>query len=267
MVLLLYTLIFLPLVQAWTFRYTNATNNATILHEIGTLNCTEIDLAGGKLFSWDPEGAKLCVLIFYDAKCLRGAGYSCPFWKKLASRNFYGVKIIPNEETASVTISTAIRTSATSVATSAITTASTSSITTPIVTISSTPVASKSSSPPHLSGGAISGVVIGVFCAVLIIATIFFFCGRRQKQNAVLANQRNTPQGSYKTDKIGQVEADALMSSRVISEKPTDPYSVGFRPAPGSRFVELAGQDRTAELANRPLHELDTRNERPHHWL
>ena len=248
---LLYALALAPLVNAWTFRYTNATNNATILHDTGKLNCTEIDLAGGKLFSWDPEGEKLCVSIYHDAKCVNRAGLGCAFWKKNASANFYGVEIFTDEQAASATVSTATPSPTTS--------PSRSSSATPTVTPTSASAADDTdSSGSSLSGGAIAGIVIGVVSAVVMVAALFFFFGRRHRKKVALARaQEDAPQGPYGPDTSDRAETEAVTSSKGISEKPASSDGGMFRPAPGSRVVELPGQDRATELAHSPLSELE----------
>ncbi|KAJ5180593.1 hypothetical protein N7492_003803 [Penicillium capsulatum] len=249
----------LPLARAWTFRYTNATDHATIVHKTGILNCTKMDLAGGKLFSWDPEGSSLCITIFYDTKCEHGAGISCPWWKKNASTDFLAYQVYGDEQAATATISTAAPTPTSSSRTS---TSSTSATSSPSVTASTTPAAStQSSSSSALSGGAIAGVVVGVVCAVLIIAALFFFFGRRGRKQAALANASNVPQGPYGSNAAGRPEADAPTSSKGISEKPGNSLDGGVRPLPGSRVLELAGQHQATELGNSAVHELDAPNE------
>lgn len=259
--LLLYTLVLAPVVNAWTFRYTNATNNATILHDTGKLNCTKIDLAGGKLFSWDPEGAKLCVSLYYDAKCVTRGGLGCNPWKRNASTNFYGVDIITDEQAETATVSTA-----TSSPTSRTSTASTSTTTVTPTPTSTSAANDTSSSGSSLSGGAIAGIVIGVVSAVIMVAALFFFFGRRHRKKAALAHgQGDALQGPYGPDTSDRAETEGVTSSQGISEKQASSDGGAFRPAPGSRVVELAGQNRAAELAHSPLSELEDQSASPTH--
>lgn len=226
--LLLYIFVFLPLVQAWTFRYTNPVNGTTTFNGTTSSVCTEIDIANGTGYLWDTEGSGACVYLYSDAECLNSEGMDelCDSRKKPAGGDFHSAIVFfggtPNN------------------------TASTSS---------------SSSSGSSLSGAAIAGIVVGVVCAVLIIAAVFFF-GRRRKQKAILANQHNAYQGPYGPNATGDAEADTPASSKGIFEKPADLYSVGVVPAPGSKLTELPGKGLPAELANNPVHELDTPSSR-----
>lgn len=75
---------------------------------------------------------------------------------------------------------------------------------------------------------------------------------KRNKKNAALANQP----GGY-----GPHEADATGSSisgtTAIAEKESNSAARPFRPPPGSQFVELAGDEASAELGSSPISEMD----------
>ncbi|KAJ5883827.1 uncharacterized protein N7473_010713 [Penicillium subrubescens] len=271
------TLSLIPLVDAWTFLYTNSTGNATILHDTGTDNCTSIDLAGGKFFSWDPEDSGLCISIYYDSSCKERGGLSCNAWSKNASTTFHGVQIYSESDSSSASVSTSTPTpttsasSSTSTSTSTSTTLSTSTPTTPTSTATSTNSATAGSgSSSSISGGAIAGIVIGVVAAVAIIGGLFFYFGRRNRKNASTpaGNQQSGPaSGSMPGEPHGPYSPQAPMLVAGYAQPPyTDnsdkaPNSSSgmssVRPAPGSRVVELAGHDRAVELGNSPISELD----------
>ncbi|KAJ5152396.1 hypothetical protein N7492_010691 [Penicillium capsulatum] len=251
--LLLYIFALLPLVQAWTFRYTNSANETTTLHGTKNLDCTDIDLPNRNVASYDPEGTLPCLLIYQGAKCPDSEhddvnATSCESWKWTSPANghFRGIKVlVSGAPTATASISIATQTTATT------------------ATSTSPSTSSDSSSGLSLSGGAIAGIVVGLVCAFLIFAAIFFFLGRR-KRKAILANQQNAPQGPCEPSATGDAEADVLTSAKGMSEKPADLHPAGVGLAPGSQLAELAasGQNRPAELATNPVHELDTHNER-----
>ncbi|KAJ6033162.1 hypothetical protein N7499_009431 [Penicillium canescens] len=251
----LYALSLLPLATAWTFLYTNKTDSTLILRGSDDQNCTAISLAKDKLFTFDPEGSDLCVSIYYDDQCSSRAGYSCTSWRKNASASFFGVDIAP-ERPAVSTSTTALPSSSTAASTSASTSTSTSASVSESATSTptSTPTpsdAATSDTSSGLSGGAIAGIVIGVVAGLAVLAgLIFFFMRRNRKKNAPASVQP----GSF-----GHHEAEATVSSLSgATEKPPGSSGGGsFRPAPGSKLVELAGDAGTFELPNSPLSEMD----------
>ncbi|OOQ84353.1 hypothetical protein PEBR_30584 [Penicillium brasilianum] len=276
MKLFLCTLSWIPLVNAWTFLYTNATGNATILHETGTENCTEIDLAGGKLFSWDPEDSGLCISIYYDATCKDRGGLTCNAWSKNASTTFHGIQIYSQSDASSASVSSSTPTSTTSASstsssTSASTTSSTSTSSVPTSTATSaTPATAGNGSSSSLSGGAIAGIVIGVVAGVAVVGGLFFYFGRRNRRNnnVTAGNEQSGPTpGSISGEPHGPYSPQASMLAAGYVQPPyTDnsdkaPNSSSgmssVRPAPGSRVVELAGHDRAVELGNSLISELD----------
>ncbi|KAJ5577992.1 uncharacterized protein N7459_006956 [Penicillium hispanicum] len=253
---------FLPHVNAWTFLYTNTTDNATILHEKGTLGCTRVDLAGGKEFSWDPESSSFCISIYYDDSCTSRGGISCPTWKKNASTHFGSIEISTDDEasTASVSIVTLAPIS-TSTATSS--TASTPTTTTTSTTADS-PATAKSSSRPSLSGGAIAGIVIGAIAGVLIIAALCFFLSRRRRKNAAVITQQanSVPEGPYtpQTATPGTPATSGPSSMGILEKPPSSSITpAAYRPAAGSRVVDLSGPERPSELGDNSISELDGR--------
>lgn len=247
--LLLYILALLPLAQAWTFRYTNSDNEKTTIHGTDNLDCTDIDLPNGNDVSFHPQGTLPCLRLFNDAKCPEDENGSFEYnssctaweWTTNAHGNFSAIKVyVPGEPTATASMSTATKTSATT------------------GTSKSQSASSSSSSGLTLSGGAIAGIVVGLVCAFLIVAAIFFFLGRR-KRKAKLANQQNLPPAPYEPSPTEDKKADVVTSAKGISEKPADSHPAGVGLAPGSQPAELAGseQNRPAELATNLVHELD----------
>lgn len=266
MILPLYVLLLVPLVNAWTFRYTNATGATEIARGDEAQNCTDSPIGKQKLFSWDPEGSDLCVSIYRDTKCDSRAGYSCSAWRKNASEAFAAFDVLLEREidakhqtsTLALTSTSTSATTSTSTSTSESSSSSVSSIsasatTTPTESAVSAGNVNSGSSSPSLSGGAIAGVVVGVVAAVaIIVGFIVIFMRKRNKKNAAVANQH----GGY-----GPHEADATGSSisgtTVIAEKGADSVARPFRPPPGSHVVELAGDEGSAELGSSPISEMD----------
>jgi hypothetical protein len=81
---------------------------------------------------------------------------------------------------------------------------------------------------------------------------VVFFMKRNNKRDAT-----STTPGSY-----GPHEVDATGSS-MSGTTVQEPFaSVGFRPAPGSKLVELKGDEGSAELGSSPISELDGGDQR-----
>ncbi|KAJ5496503.1 hypothetical protein N7463_008490 [Penicillium fimorum] len=263
-----YALFLIPLANAWTFRTTNATGATEIARGDENQQCTNATIGKGKLFTWDPEGSKLCVSIYRDTECDSRAGYSCGIWRKNASEQFLAFDVLlENEIEAKHKTSTALISTSTSATSSkAISTSSSSSVT--AASASATPTESSAASAVNansgsssltLSGGAIAGIVVGVIAAVaIIVAFVFVFMRKKNKKNAAAANQDGG---------LGPHEADATESSmggttvaetagNSIAEKEAESVRP-FRPVPGSQVVELAGDEGSAELGSSPISEMD----------
>ncbi|CAI7659141.1 unnamed protein product [Penicillium glandicola] len=266
MILLLHAIFLVPVVNAWTFRYTNGTGATEIDRGDEAQNCTTSPIGKEKLFTWDPEGSDLCVSIYRDIDCDSRAGYSCTAWRKNASEAFSAYDVLleteieAKHETSTLAVSTSTSTSSltsSSTSTSTLTSTSTSSSssvssasasTTPTESIvSASSSNSGSSSSPSLSGGAIAGVVIGVVAGVaIVVAFIVVFMKKRNKKNAVVDNQP----GGY-----GPHEADATGSSvsgTTVVEKGGESAVRPFSPR-SARVVELAGDEGSAELGSSPI--------------
>ncbi|KAJ5729216.1 uncharacterized protein N7483_003724 [Penicillium malachiteum] len=271
------TAFLIPLVHGWTFLYTNSSGQSTILEETGKLNCTKIQLAEDKLFTWDPKKRDLCISIYYDESCDNRGGISCPFWKKNASTNFGSIAVFTNNEAASASVSTMTMTSTASTSSSSSSsttdlsnsTTSVVSFTSPVTPTSSTaaPAAasdgtSSTKSDSGLSGGAIAGIVIGAIAGVLIIAALSFFFRRRNRKNATLANQQSgsMPQAPYGRPIPGTATSFAATSPSTTHPAEKESFSssgIPTRPPPGSTMSELSGHTRPVELVNTPISELD----------
>lgn len=260
---------FIPLAHGWTFLYTNSSSQVTILEETGTRNCTKINQAGDKLFTWDPEKSNLCISLYYDSECKSRGGISCPYWKKTASTDFNAIEVFTDNEAVSASISTKTVTpeptsSATTESSSSTTTTATAAATTSAApTTSAAAENNGSGSSSGLSGGAIAGIVIGAIAGVSIIAALFFFFGRRNRKNAAAAN------GSTDTPDQGPYARQASVPGTATSYVATSPstglpayqdqvgVSSGGHPGSGSQMSELSSQARPAELVSSPLSELD----------
>ncbi|KAJ5612968.1 hypothetical protein N7510_006162 [Penicillium lagena] len=268
--LLVYALSFIPLVNGWTFLWTNATGKATIIHN-GTqhLKCTQISLAKGKEFQWDPENDGVCIGIYYDTECKTAGGLSCNAWDKNASTNFDAISIFPPDESSTVTVgpaptstsgpssspaSTAATTTSSSSTSSSTSSSSSTSTSTSVATTGNKP----SSSGSSLSGGAIAGIVIGVVAGVVLIAALFFFVGRRNRKNkaaAASAQADSMPRGPYAPQGPTPDGIYAQTSSLNKPEKPpTSSSGVPLtHPALGSRVAEVSGDKPAAEMAHTPV--------------
>ncbi|KAJ5724398.1 hypothetical protein N7493_006126 [Penicillium malachiteum] len=273
------TTLLVPLVHGWTFLYTNSSGQSTILEETGKLNCTKIQLAEDKLFTWDPEKSHLCISIYYDDSCVNRGGISCPFWKKNASTNFGSISVFTNNEAASASISTMTVTTTASTSSSSSSSSTDSSNTTtsvvssvsPATTTSSTTAAAAASdsttstkSDSGLSGGAIAGIVIGAIAGVLIIAGLLFFFRRKNRKNATLANQHSGPAPQDPYNRQGSIPgtATSFAATSPSTTHPTEKEAFSssgapIRPPAGSTMSELSGHTRPVELVNTPISELD----------
>ncbi|KAJ5932545.1 hypothetical protein N7516_007034 [Penicillium verrucosum] len=262
MILPLYALLLTPLVNAWTFGYTNATDATEIARGGEAQDCTTSPIGKEKPFTWDPEGSDLCVSIYRDTKCASRAGYSCGVWRKNASESFAAFDVLLEKEIDAKDQTATLALTSTSTSATSTSTSSSSSVSSTSASATTTPTKSGlsagndntgSSSNPSLSGGAIAGVVVGVVAAVaIIVALAVIFMRKRNRKNAPVASQH----GGY-----GPHEADATGSSisgtTAVTEKGTDSVARPFRPPPGSHVVELAGDEGSAELGNSPISEMD----------
>lgn len=237
--LLRYGLLFIPLVNAWTFRYTNKTEESEIIVGSGEQNCTVGNIAGGKEFSYNPGGASdLCVSLYRDKSCTSRGGYSCTVWQRNASRNFMAFdvkseKVILSEDQTSTMTSTSMTSTSTSISTTS------SPTTTP--TPSDAAAAGNANSGSGLSGGAIAGVIIGVVAAVaIIVGLVVFFMKRQKKQTPAPPTT-----GSYGPHEGG---ATGSVMSGTTAQDQMSPIGGFSEAAQKQRFMELPGQSATSEL-------------------
>lgn len=95
--------------------------------------------------------------------------------------------------------------------------------------------------------------MIGVIAAVAIVAGfIFFYIKRKNKKNTPLVDEH----GGYGPHEVGATGSS--VSGTTVAEKSADSTVVrAFRPPPGSRIVELVGDESTAELGSSPISEMD----------
>ncbi|KAJ5121273.1 uncharacterized protein N7515_009234 [Penicillium bovifimosum] len=255
-----HALLFVPLVNAWTFRTTTPDNKTEIARGEAFQPCTNATIGQDRLFTWDPEGSDLCVSIYRDTECKSRGGYSCTLWRKNASAPFEAFDVMLESEIVAKSLSAAY---------SATHTTTTTTTPTPDPTTTTTPVHSASATPTDpaaaatsddggssgssLSGGAIAGVVIGVIAGVAILLALAVLYMKRKNKNSAPVTVEH---GGY-----GPHEADATNSSisgtTVIAEKGGDSAVRAFRPPPGSRVVELVGDERSAELGSSPISEMD----------
>lgn len=233
--------------QTWVFEWRNNKNpdSGTIEKGNEPKACTAINHTEGLEFTWDAHGGPWCLDLYGDRECTNGIGRACrPYpWDKNASQGILAFDVVSRSSSSSTSIQ--------SLATST----PTSSSTAPAET---TTDASGGGGGSSLSGGGIAGVVVGVVVGVGLIAGLAFFLGmrrRKQKKSAVAAEQ-NIPPGS--SDHTTSPSMDKPMAWAQSPQSPTHDEQP-LRLAPGSRLVELPGQDMTPELSdNNRVVELDT---------
>ncbi|KAJ5798862.1 uncharacterized protein N7503_006367 [Penicillium pulvis] len=258
---LLYTLFLAPLAHGWTFRYTNSTSDTTILEETGSRNCTKIQLAKNKLFSWDPEGSNECVSIYYDENCETSGGYSCAFWKKSASHDFGSIDVSTSNKAASVSVITTTETATSTSASSVTSTTGTSSAASTSSTFSASPTTTSSaattdstSSSSTISGGAIAGIVIGVLVGILVIAAIFFILRRRNRKLAAAANSQSDPslQGPYGRQASVPETITTFGPSSTSTAHPAEKSADS-----ALRVFEMPSHNPPVELVSTPINEME----------
>ncbi|KAJ5199731.1 hypothetical protein N7491_009471 [Penicillium cf. griseofulvum] len=268
MMLPIYALLLVPLANAWTFRTTNTTGDTEIARGDEEQQCTKATIGKGKLFTWDPEGSSLCVSIYHDAECESRAGYSCGGWRKNASKEFLSFDILLESEIEAKRQTSTLALTPTS--TSATETASRStppSSSAASVSASATPTGSTAASGANantgssssLSGGAIAGIVIGVIAAVaIVVAFIVIFMRKKNKKKAAAASQGGGygPHEAYAAGSSVSGTTAVENAANSMAEKETESVR-RFRPVPGSRVVELVGDEGSAELGSSPISEMD----------
>lgn len=167
------------------------------------------------------------------------AGWACdPPWKKSASTDLSAFEVY-NGVASSSSVSSL---SPTSTATSASTAAAESTTTT-----AGAAAGSSSSGGSSLSGGAIAGIVVGVVAGVAIIGALAFFLGiRRRRRNEATVDPAQNTNAIPPPTSPGNPSMDKPMAWAQAPDKDQDRYRV----APGSRFVELPGDNTATELSD-----------------
>ncbi|KAJ5396968.1 hypothetical protein N7509_005081 [Penicillium cosmopolitanum] len=162
LLLVLNALSLLPLTEAWTFVWRNASDASFVEHSKSSMSCTKISNPKGKLFEYDSEEGPFEISLYGNSDCSGVAGgWASHFLSKNASAAINSFKVDSSASTTSSMTTTSSSTS-TQPATS----------TTPTNTSSS---GSGSGSETRLSGGSIAGIVIGVVAGVAIFGGNFIF--------------------------------------------------------------------------------------------
>jgi hypothetical protein len=73
----------------WTFTYSGGVKDGS-----GNKGCTKITHKAGREFNWDRSTfSSCCIRLYSDSSCKNQVGYSCPDWKKVASRDLNSFKV------------------------------------------------------------------------------------------------------------------------------------------------------------------------------
>ncbi|RJE21114.1 hypothetical protein PHISCL_06548 [Aspergillus sclerotialis] len=252
---------------AWVFVYRNASNDATSTHSLEERPCQKIDQSAGHEFQWDAQGGPWCIYLYKDSNCTEGGGWECNGrdWQADSSTNLLSFEVQHRPPGYS---DPALSTSAT---------ASPTAAPNATITITSTPVPVNGRKP--LSDGGIAGVVIGVVAGVVLFAILGFFLGRKrgraQGGNAITGadEQGNSNTGLQNGAAVAAAAAEEnkdatspMSQTQIVSPEspPVQAAEQTYRP-PGSRMVELVGNNGTSELSdsNRVM-ELEGNSVKPH---
>ena len=267
----------LPLVHSWSFIWRNASGDATVLHGNQPRKCININHAKGQEFQWDPQGGEWCIYLYGARDCKNGTsgGYTCKTWgwnhKSSGDINSFDVEEWPpGYGTTAGLMSTVTVTPTTGFATTSYATAK-AKVT---VTATAAPTALPAGSGDALSGGGIAGVVIGVLVAVALVGALAFLFGRRTRpkhdddhegdaKSSVAGRisptpgplpPNSSPGGSPIQEKPLTMGHMTQVTSPTTTVVPSDPSTAGDPPAtyrpPGSRMVELVGNNGTQELSD-----------------
>lgn len=244
----LLVVLLLPLTSAWVFTYRNGSNYATSFDDArNNKSCTKIDNPAGSKFEWEPQGGPWCLHLYTDTNCTLGGGHTCRGidWYKESSKDLHSFEVQHQppgyEDPTKQTSSTTSRVPAT-------------------VTVTSTdpptaaPVAA--SGRKALSGGGIAGVVIGVLAGVALFAALGFFLGKRAGRRqggesaaaAVAAAAGGMQNGGGSADEPKPATSPASQTQALSPDSPVSGEQT-YRP-PGSRMVELVGNNGTSELSD-----------------
>ena len=233
---------------AWVFVYRNASNDATSTYSLEERPCQKIDQSAGHEFQWDAQGGPWCIYLYRDSNCTEGAGWECNGrdWQKDSSTNLLSFEVQHRPPGYS---DPALSTSAT---------ASPTAAPDATITVTSSPMPGNGRKP--LSDGGIAGVVIGVVAGVVLFAILGFFLGRKwgraQGGNGIAGvdEQDDNRTGLQNGAAVAEENKDVLSpvsQTRLVSPEspPVQAAEQTYRP-PGSRMVELVGNNGTSELSD-----------------
>lgn len=267
--LLLTTLLYPTLSPAWVFTFRNGTNHATSFNDAqNNRSCTKIDNPEGSRFEWEPQSGPWCLYLYQDSNCTRGAGHTCRGidWDHETSQDLKGFEVQTRPEG----YDDPAKESGTTGAPSATVTVTSTNVPTDIAGSGS---GSGSGGRKPLSGGGIAGVVIGVVAGVVLFAVLGFFLGKRagRKQGekdaavAAAASGMQNDHGHSPAEEHKPATVTTSPTSHTQVGSPDSPVAgeQTYRP-PGSRMVELVGNNGTTELSdtNRVM-ELDGSSAKP----
>ncbi|KAJ6147584.1 hypothetical protein N7497_009566 [Penicillium chrysogenum] len=207
----LYALWVLPLAHAWTFSYTNATDDTEIARGQKAQNCTNSP----------PRKSASDDFSAFDVKLER--------------------EIISEDQSTTVVSTSSTSATSTSTSSSASPTSASATATPTESAAASADSADSGSSNTALSGGAIAGVVVGVVAGVaIIVALVVIFMRKRNKKILAAANQHggygpheadatgsSTSPGSHVVELVGD-EGSAELGSSPISEMDGSSVKRGF---------------------------------------
>lgn len=240
LLLLLNALSLMPLVEAWTLVWRNASDTSFVEHAKTSMSCTKISNPKGKLFEYDSEEGPFEISLYGNKDCSGVAsGWASHMLSKNASAAINSFRVDSSATTASSPVAT---------------TSSSTSIQPAASTTLTDTLLPESGSGTGLSGGSIAGIVIGVVAGVAIIGGILFFIGRRRwasSQNPVL-NMGYAPSGCGSPDtytspsSLGRKLA-SLDSTKNQTAAPSSTQGSSNAPV---RVVELPGDYNPAELSN-----------------
>lgn len=269
----------IPPTSPWAFAYRSTPENATSTHGTSPLHCTIINQTKGLQFEWDAQGGPWCIYLYKDTNCTVGGGWECNGrdWKKDSSDHIGSFEVTKRPA---------------GYDDPALSTSTTAGTASPTATVTRVQTETQTVAPggrKALDGGGIAGVVVGVLVAVAGIAGLAWFLGRRagragraggggmgmgtgtgtgdsdrgaeEIEKAVGVSPTETEHGQSQTQTQTQTETQTQSTSPELPESATTLATGTYRP-PGSRMVELVGNNGTSELSdNNRVLELEGSND------